>query len=103
MKLKEVFNVTAKDLGVKYYSSSFSGGQPTSETSERDQQFETRINVAHIDIEPQTEVNLVKNAKTIKTDSWENILTYLRDNFYELTGSYQISKGNRVLHSFSIT
>ena len=105
MKLNEIFYADAGDLGVNYYSSSFSGDKRTNDqfkSNKNDQAFQAKVNVSHVNIDGGIEVNLIKNAKVIKTDSWDNIIAYLKDNFSQLRGNYKITRNQKVLHSFRV-
>lgn len=102
MKINEVINVTADQLGVKYYQSSFDGGQPSDDNSETEDKFSSIVNVSHININPETIVQLVKNNKTIVEDTWQNVIDYLRMNFDELTGDYRIVHDRHELYSFRV-
>ena len=101
MKLSEVFNVTAKDLGIKYYQSSFDGGSAASDG--KDDDFRAIVNIpSHVNIDPTTEVTLVKNNRTIHNASWEDMINWIRNNFDNMSGTYRILYQDQELHSFRI-
>jgi hypothetical protein len=100
MKLNEIFNVTPEQLGTKYYRSSFTWD----DTHKHGVDHRTQVLMpGHLQIDPDTIVNLDLNGQIVKTDTWENMIEWLRGNWSSLSGFYRITHGNRVLHRFRIS
>lgn len=61
------------------------------------------FNPVHVSIAPETFVDLVKDARIIKSGSWEEIIDWINDNWVKLNGKYDVSKQGAVLHSITVS
>jgi len=60
-------------------------------------------NPVGVHIDPETRVDVIQNAQVIKTDSWENIVAWINDNFNKLSGKFDISHQGAVLHTITLS
>ena len=98
MKLKEVFKPNRQKLDTRYYQSSFDSTDYDVDDDIRSQIFMP----GHLTIEPEDTVSLATNRGEIMTAPWKDIVEYLQSNWEDLSGTYFITDGNRVLHRFRI-
>jgi len=62
-----------------------------------------RYNPQNVAIDPDTNVDLVRDGQIIKTGSWENIVAWINDNFNQLNGKFDVSRGGAVLHTITLS
>jgi hypothetical protein len=61
------------------------------------------FNPEGVDISDDQIVDLVKDAKVLKTDTWKNIIDWINENKGKLIGNFIVAKKGMVLHQFTIS
>lgn len=64
---------------------------------------EMRYNPSHVEIDPQTRVDLVRDGQILQTDTWEMIIQWINDNYSKLSGKFDVSRGGAVLHTVTLS
>lgn len=62
-----------------------------------------KYNPVGVNIDPDTNVDLVRDAQVIRTGTWEEIVTWINDNFHSLNGKFDVSRGGAVLHTITLS
>lgn len=62
--------------------------------------FVLQFNPIHVQINPDTIVDLVQNARVINTMPWNKMIEFINTNFDDMNGTYNVSENGMVLFSF---
>lgn len=62
-----------------------------------------RYNPSHVEIDPETRVDLVRDGQIITTDTWENVVGFINDNYDKMNGKFDVSRGGAVLHTVTLS
>lgn len=64
---------------------------------------EMRYNPVGVNIDPETPVDLVRDGQILRTGNWEDIVTWINDNFNKLNGKFDVSRQGAVLHTITLS
>lgn len=62
-----------------------------------------KYNPVGVNIDPETRVDLVRDGQILRTGSWEEIVMWINDNFHQLNGKFDVSRGGAVLHTITLS
>lgn len=64
---------------------------------------ELLYNPVHVDINPDTIVDVIHNGQVIKTDEWEKVIDWINTDWDSLNGQYDVSQQGAVLHTIKVS